>query len=750
MTRRAFIALSVGFLWVLIVATGNAEAGQPPSWGPKQPPKGQPKEAPQPVGMDPRGRIHIPIGIANTLDSLKTFVEAEGCFSPGVGTYGVYFWVFDPKTGRLRAPTMTGAKCEHGLNGGGLLIPWSKWQAGDIEVRTEVCQVRRTSPAGEVFVAAARAQLTNKGEKEQAVRFYAALRPLGPAGGAVNALAVSDDGNALLVGGQPALLASEKPSAAGILETDTIAYSACVGECPVEQRLVTVTGACSGALRFDFTLAPRRTKRLGFICPVLPGRRAVGHQWDGTSGWAQLDLAKPNPEEGGAPQPVASPGYYAGLKADALFDEATAYWKDLVGRAKVSVPDPRWGEAFAAGIGHVAMCMNEGAPDVAVVNYNVFNRDGVYVANILQKAGRFDLSEAAIDYFLKHPFNGRAAVEADNPGQVLWAMGQHWLYSRDAKWLARVYPSAAKLAAMVRYCRTTPPPHYVKATSLAFGTALPPDKPDDPPAHRRQVLKPGSCDGHHPEYTEAFDIAGLRAAATLAKAAGKEADAAQWSRLAESLAQQYDAAFGADLPAGYGSYAVLWPCQLYSLNEGKGCEQFKGIGARKPEGWRYFPLATAHQGLLAGDRQAGHGTLAAHLDHEQMAGWYALDEGGKSGQGGWGHLRTTWDPSVAMPHGWATAEMWLLLRDCLLFEDGNRIVLLAGVDPAWFRSPKGIIVVNLPTHFGPCSLAWVPAAHGASLTLGGAAKPPGGFVLRMPGRGDIAIPQGTKQLDVKW
>ena len=26
--------------------------------------------------LDPKGKIHIPIGVANTLDTLKTFVEA--------------------------------------------------------------------------------------------------------------------------------------------------------------------------------------------------------------------------------------------------------------------------------------------------------------------------------------------------------------------------------------------------------------------------------------------------------------------------------------------------------------------------------------------------------------------------------------------------------------------------------------------------------------------------------------------------
>src|SRR5512137_241878 len=141
------------------------------------------------------------------------------------------------------------------------------------------------------------------------------------------------------------------------------------------------------------------------------------------------------------------------------------------------------------------MCMNEGAPDVAVVNYNVFNRDGMYMASIFQKSGNFELAALAIDYFLGHPFNGRVQPEADNPGQVLWVMGEHWKFTRDQAWLKRVYPSAQKLAAMIRYYRTTPEPHWVWDTSLDFGDVL--------PKEQRKQLKPGACDGHHPEYTEA-------------------------------------------------------------------------------------------------------------------------------------------------------------------------------------------------------------------------------------------------------
>ncbi len=714
---------------------------------------GEPGQAAPRGPFDPRGRIHIPIGVANTLDSLKTFVEPEGCFSPGVGSYGIYFWLYDAEKGKLWAPTMDGVKVEHGLSGGGLLIPWSRWTADGIEVRSEVCEVRRPSPAGDVFVVAARVRLSNSGTQARKVGLYALLRPTGPAGWAVHSLAKSDAGDALLAGGHPALVANQKPTSAAVLEADGFYHIALMGEMPYQvpglKEASSAAGDCSGALRFDLALPAGETKSLGFICPVLPGRRAIGHQWDGTSGWAQLDTANPNPKEGGNLQPDPGLDYYRGLKAETIFKEAEAYWKELVGRVTIKVPDSRWAECFAAIIGHVAMCMNEGAPDVAVVNYNVFNRDGVYVANILQKAGRLDLSEQAIDYFLAHPFNGRVAVEADNPGQVLWAMGQHWLFSRDAKWLARVYPAAAKLAAMVRYYRTTPPPHFVKATSLDFGDALPPDKPDELPAFRRQVLKPGSCDGHHPEYTEAFDIAGLRAAALLADAAGNKANAAEWSKLAQALFAKYEAAFGTKLRNGYGSYSVLWPCRLYPFGEGKAHEQFKGVGAQRPGGWRYFPLATAHQGLLAGNREAGYRTIAAHLDHEQMKGWYAFDEGGKSGSGGWGHLRTTWNGSVAMPHGWAIAEMWLLLRDCLAFEDDDRLVLLAGIDPAWFRDERGIAVENLPTHFGPCSFAYTVKGQTGTLKLTGKALPPGGFILRAPD-GDKLVAPGTQQARIEW
>ena len=686
------------------------------------------------AALDPRGRLHIPIGIPDTVDTLKTFVEAEGNFSPGFGTYGIYFWLFDIDSGRLIAPTMDGVEVSHGLAAGTLLIPWSEWGAGEMNVRTEVCQVQLDSPAGPVFVAAVRARVANRGRSARRVALYATLRPLGAAGGALSRLEVAASGDTLVVDGHTALATNRMPSAAGVIDNDTIGELASAGKLPAGKQAGSESGDCSGGLRLDWTIAAGAFETMGFVCPVLPGRSAARHIWVDLKQNAMVDRAELNPKEGGIPQPDPGPAFYRELRPDACFQIAESYWTRFLSRVDVHTPDTRWDEAMRAILAHASLCMNEGVPDVAVVNYNVFNRDGMYIANIMQKSGLTEYSERVIDYFISHPFNGRAYPEADNPGQILWVIHQHWLLTRDRGWAERIYPSVRKAAAMIHYYRTTPGPHWVSLTSLEFGDAL--------PATSREELKPGRCDGFHPEYTDAFDIAGLRGAAELAHACGHADDAASYSRIADALFSAYDEKFGDRLAKQYGSYAVLWPCRLYPAWSGKAHDQFGDKGAQKPESWRYFPLATAHQGLYAGNRAAGHGTLDLHLSHEQMRGWYAFDEGGGSGSGGWYRARTTWthskerpgdNRSVAMPHGWAIAELWLLMRDSIVFEDDEgRLVLFAGLPERWFRDPKGVEVNRLATYFGALDLSYKPDGSGAELSIAGSAAPPAGYVLSIP------------------
>lgn len=685
-----------------------------------------------PMQLDPAGKYHIPIGIPNSLDSLKTFVEAEGNFSPGIGSYGIFFWVFDPLHETLIAPTSEHVPCTHGLINDHLMIPWSQWDAGPITVRTEICEVKRSHPQGNVFLVGARANLTNTRNPSRQVSLYVALRPLGPAGFDVRQLTVAPEGDALLADAHPALIACTHPSAAGVLDTDTIGLWAVRGEMPEDRKAVSDKGDCSGALRFDLYIPAGQTETIEFICPVLPGRRAVRHQWTPRS-HNYIDSAVPNSKADGIDIPDAGLDYYRGISVSELFQKARNDWSRFYSPVRLELPDARWTSGFYVMLAHAGLCMNEGAADVAVLNYPVFNRDGMYIANMMQKAGLIRLSEAVIDYFLAHPFNGRPYPEADNPGQILWSMGQHWKFTYDKAWLRRIYPSACKIAEMIRYYRTTPGPHWVSLNSLNYGNAIARDE--------RMELKPGRCDGFHPEYTEAFDIAGLRIVGDFAEVMGQTQKALQWRQLAKQLMAEYDRRFGENLRKSYGRYSVLWPCRLYPLDKGKAHDQFTGIGKQELVTWRYFAPATAHQGLLAGNREAGYATVDLHLDHPQMRGWFAFDEGGKSGSGGWHHLRTTWPHSkaepdknkaVAMPHGWAIAEIWLLMRDCLVYERNDQLVLLAGVSPDWFTDAKGITIKNLPTYFGELDLHWKTTTHSAILELGNQAQSPGGFVLCLP------------------
>jgi hypothetical protein len=623
-------------------------------------------------GLDPRGRVHVAIGIPGTVDTLKTFVEAEGGFSPGVGSYGISFWLYD---GKLTAPTVEHVRVAYG----GMPIPWSEWRAGDVVVRSELCWVQR---APNQFVTAARVMLTNRGAKEARVSLFAVLRALGPAGWPVHAMSV-DDG-ALFVDGQLALEPNVKPSAAGVANDDRVGVHAARGEVPRRKKARSRDGNASGALRFEITLAAGASRTIGFVAPVLPGRRATGHRWDETAE-ARLDTSVPN--SGGVLQRQAP----RGLNVDALFTEATTYWDRLLGSAAIETPDRRWNEAFAAIPVHIAMTLDEGsAPDAAIVNYNTFTRDAVYSISVLDHKGMHALAEGAIDYLFAHPFSGRAQPEADNPGQVLWIAGEHWNLTRDRAWLARVQPQVVKLAKLIERYRTTPEPHYVEVDG------------------KQKRLVPGACDGVHPEYTEAFDIAGLRAAALLTKDE-------RWNARAAELMQTYDARFGGDPAAGYGAYA--WPARLYPSHE-----RFKNIPAQKPSEWRYFALAAAHQALLAGNRETAARTLLMHFDEPQLRGWYALDEGGGSAPGNWPKLRTTWRAEVAMPHAWAIAELWLLMRDSLVYEDGDRLVLLGGVPEEWLA--REIKVRDLPTSFGRLSFTY----RGGKVTMESEVKPPGGFV----------------------
>ena len=248
------------------------------------------------TGIAATEQIHSMIGLPDTPDALKVFVEPGGRFSPGFGTFGVSFRVSE--AAKLGRGDVALPEPRHGLATIGVPVWWVEEERGAILLRTEVCEVKRVTPRGDGFIVAARARLTNTSDKDISTTLIVSIMPEGPAGGPIHSLVFAR--HAFAIEGHPVLIA-QSPSrgatlASGALEPRPFAPQA-------DAAVQSATGGCRGAMLFDVALPAEGSVTLGFLCPVLAGRRAG---------------------EGGAVQPDPGLEFYRGLNVDELFAEAEA------------------------------------------------------------------------------------------------------------------------------------------------------------------------------------------------------------------------------------------------------------------------------------------------------------------------------------------------------------------------------------------------------------------------------------------
>ena len=233
--------------------------------------------------LEPLGKIHIPIGIPDSLDTLKTFVEAEGIFSPGFGSYGIYTWVYDLETNILYAPTQEKSNSERWLLNGSYPIPVTKWIANGLEIESIVSAVIEDTTEGKQYLTGYQVTVNNPGKNPRQILLYVALRPIGPAGFAINSLSLPPQRDALLVDGHPALIANQQPQSAGVLNTDTIGAIASKGELPKSAEVQSVSGDCSGYLGYDLVLESKSQTKLALFARYCldggrPGMRGMARR----------------------------------------------------------------------------------------------------------------------------------------------------------------------------------------------------------------------------------------------------------------------------------------------------------------------------------------------------------------------------------------------------------------------------------------------------------------------------------------
>jgi len=500
------------------------------------------------------------------------------------------------------------------------------------------------------------------------------------------------------------------------------------------------TGRVYGIHRFQS--APLASEELAVLVP--PGGSVV------------LDLLVPH-----QPIPADRAAALAQQDFQAHLDACRRFWQaKLATAAQVSLPDPAVEERLKAGLLHcdlAALGREPDGPVAATVGwYAPIGSESAPILQFFDAMGWHALAERGLQFFLERQrpdgfLQNFGGYELETGG-VLWSLGEHYRYTRDDAWAARVRPHVLKACDYLLAWRR----RNQKEAFRGRGYGLLDGRVADPQ------------DFFHAFMLNGLACVGLRRAAEMLRRAdpaaadrlGREADAFR-----QDIRQAYLEAMGRApvVPLGDGTWIPTFApwaeaAGPVSLNADGGTwyshhtfftrdslvgSLYLAIGeVFEPDELPMTLLLRAHQELMT-HRNAGfsqpyycrHDYLhlcrgetaqflqtyfhqaAALQDRETYSFWehyYTLSEH-KTHEEGWFLMQTRW--------------MLLLDRDDVLR-------LLPGIPPHWLEDGQSIRFRRLASRFGPVSLdVRSDLAHGtvrAEVRLETTDRPPRQIALRLP------------------
>lgn len=663
-----------------------------------------------------RSDTHVILGVPESHEGFKTTVEPGNSFSPGVGTYGVSSWV--ATGGQLHAPErMPLEDLQWSYLEGHIPVLVSRWNAGAVAVTS------RLFTDGDAALSDIKdylaVELYNPTDQPINLTFYLVLRSFGAAGGPVRRLAWQDC--TVVVNGGAVVYPYTSPSAFGATSYAEsgrdISVDLQAGQLPKATTVDDESTWASGALAYDVTLPPGTMRQLDFAFHL--------HANHSKFKWVQ-------------PPDVA-------VSLDAVQAEFVARWKaDLP--ILLDVPDTRFRDALLIQRAHLAMFTVDAEPRITPVSYPLWwLRDGAYVVNALEKGGYHDFTERAVRRVADRDAFGGFGAEGDGPSEGIWILSEHYLMTRSLDFLRDVWPHIERKADLLITMLHTDVPIKMHSDMRTPQNALAPDSdlmclPSD------DGLIMGRMDGHFPiVWINSYAYLGLTRAALCAEAL--ELSGSRFAREAEALR----ATLVRRAPELFNkndrdTNSAFWPTGWASRDNPdvqRGFEDFwqnvrcpNGVYTPEPM-WTYFEAGQAHNYMLLGQRERAVQTMEHFLAHHIAPGLYTYSEGNSDENSSLQWQRTRgWDQiRYVTPHGWTAAELFLFLRDALLREDGEALVLGSGVPEAWMQQPFS--VRGLPTHFGAVSYSYDPATKSVLVTT--EVPPAGGIVADFAQPVDVRV-----------
>ncbi len=629
-----------------------------------------------------RSDTHVILGVPGSLDAFKTPVEPGNSFSPGPGTYGISTWIFTD--GKLHAPE---EKCidelEWTFEEGHLPVLHSKWQAGDVMVSS--CLFADGNLAASDLKDYLTVALENSGEMARELTFYLTIRSFGASGGPIRQLACRN--GVVFINDAPLIFSSTLPTDFGAVSyAESGRDISCflrTGVLPDLQEVHDDSTWASGAIEYKITLEPGARIEYDFIFHLHAGH------------W-MLNWIKP-PER---------PFHIREIR-----EEFISRWKHQL-TIKLDLPDRRFMDAFYCQLVHLYMFTVHNSPRIAPISYPIWwLRDGAYVVNALNKGGFHDFCEqACVETAPRDTFGGFGS-EGDAPGEVIWILSEHYLLTKDKEFLKKMFPHIQRKAELLIRMRNTVQPVKILSEFCIPQIMLEPIV-DMLCAPSQDGLIIGRMDNHMPIiWVNSFAYLGLVRTAMCARELGLD------DSVFENEADELKKALIAKSREIFGQNdrdvnCAFWPTGWASPDDdhimGKFDEFWETVrcpgGIHQPEPmWTYFEAGQAHNNILIGMRDRAWMSIEMFLSEHTSPGLYTYHEGKDDENSAqlWQRTRGWDDIHYVTPHGWTAAELFLLLRDCLVREDAEGLVIGSGIPESWLD--KDFSVEGIPTYHGKVS-----------------------------------------------
>jgi hypothetical protein len=629
-------------------------------------------------------------------------------------------------------------KASQSLKDGYLPIPSVTWRAAGWRLQTTA--FARGKPGDSQLVA--RYELRNDSDRPRSLRLLLAVRPfqvnppmqfLNTPPGVSRIESIAWGGGRFDVNGKPRVFALARPDAAGVSSFDADAIPArLAGNGWSAQRSVgDAFGFASGAVAYDFRLAPRASAAVGLVIPL--------------EGAASL------------PARAGAPGWLAGAE-----DEVAAQWRRRLNGVELKVPRQAQPlvDTLRSSLAHILMTRSGPALMPGTRSYaRSWIRDGAMMSEGLLRLG---VDEAARDYarwFAPYQFeNGKVPCcvdrrgsdpvpENDSQGQFIFLAAQLWRYTHDRDLLQELWPRVAGAANYMEQQRQSERTDANRAPGREALYGLLPASI----SHEGYSAKP-----MHSYWDDFWGLRGYRDAALIARALGKETDAAKLAAEGDEFERELLAslrrssgehridylggaaelgdfdATSTTIALSPGGLQQRLPQELLHGTFERYWREFvaRRDGAREWKDYTPYELRNVSAFVRLGWRDRAQELLDFFMRDRRPQAW-----------NGWGEVvgRVVREPRFVgdLPHGWISSDYIRSALDMFAYEreDDHALIVADGIPASWLPG-AGVVVRNLRTPYGP--LGYAIRRRGGTISLdldAGTTLPPGGIVLRQPAAG---------------